>query len=234
MRRTKCISILTILILAAAIITFPAVCDESEKGKTRTLAAPKKKGTVSLEDTLSRRRSVRSYEPTKLTDEQISQLCWAAQGITGPKRGFRTAPSAGALYPIELHIITADGRFRYIPKKHALKKEQVGDKRAALMKVALNQASIGEAPCVFVMTAVYKRTEKKYRDRAKRYVHIEVGHVGQNILLQAVALGLGGVTIGAFHDAKVRKALELPDEEAPLYIIPVGKPKEETRKQENK
>jgi SagB-type dehydrogenase family enzyme len=159
-----------------------------------------------------------------LSREEISQLLWAAQGITDPS-GKRTAPSAGALYPLELYVATGDGFHHYRPAEHVLRVVNESDLRPALHGAALQQSAVLDAPAVFVVTAVYSRTEAKYgAQRSPRYVHLEAGHAAQNILLQAVALGLGAVPIGAFYDDQVQAALDLPDEHAPLYLIPVGHP----------
>lgn len=187
------------------------------------LPPPQLKGDMSLEEALAARRSVRKFQPTPLTAEQIGQLCWAAQGISDKARGLRTAPSAGATYPLELYVVTAEGVRRYLPSAHALDSHLADDVREALCRAALGQRCVAQAPAVFVIAADVSRTARKYGDRARRYVDIEVGHAAQNLLLQAVALDLGAVPVGAFDDAEVAKALKLPAEHAPLYLIPVGK-----------
>jgi SagB-type dehydrogenase family enzyme len=178
-----------------------------------------------LEDTLLRRRSVRAFTDQALTTEQLAQLLWAAQGITDP-RGFRTAPSAGALYPLELYVVSADGFYRYRPEGHQLLQLAQEDLRSAVWQAGLQQDALRDAPAVFLIAAVYQRTADKYGERATRYVDIEAGHAAQNLLLQAVALGLGGVPIGAFHDDALGTALSLPADHAPLYLLPVGYPQE--------
>jgi SagB-type dehydrogenase family enzyme len=190
----------------------------------RPLPPPALKGIKSLEETLAARRSVRRFGAEALSAEQISQLCWAAQGITDKARGYRTCPSAGATYPLELYVVTADGVDHYRPAGHALERHRDGDLRRALQEASLHQTFVGQAPATFVITAVVPQTERKYGERAIRYVHMEAGHCGQNILLQAVALGLGAVPVGAFGDEAVAKVLSLPPEHAPLYLIPVGHP----------
>ena len=189
------------------------------------LPEPRTKGEVSLEETLERRRSKRCFTPGDLTWEQISQLLWAGQGVTGNRYGFRTAPSAGALYPLEFYLLTKDGLYYYLPQRHELEQTLRGDLRPQLCRAALGQESIEEASVSIVIAAIYQRAEWRYRERAARYVHIEVGHAAQNIHLQAVALGLGSVPIGAFDDEQVKKVLSLPKNHQPLYIIPVGYPK---------
>lgn len=188
-----------------------------------TLPPPRTVGPVSLEACLARRRSVRSYADRDLTWEQIGQLLWAAQGLTA-EWGGRTAPSAGALYPLEVYVVTRQGVYHYVPAGHRLVTLAADDRRGALQGVCLGQSAVGAAPAVFVITAVYARTAGKYGDRAARYVHLEAGHAAQNLLLQAVALDLGGVPIGAFDDAGIQRVLGLPADHEPLYVIPVGYP----------
>ena len=174
------------------------------------------------------RRSTRSYTNDPLTLQEVSQLLWAAQGITDP-RGFRTAPSAGALYPLEVYVVAGDvqdltsGVYRYEPNEHQLVRTMDGDKRAELTEAALSQSFVAEGAVVLVFTAVYERTTGKYGDRGVRYVYMEVGHAVQNLCLQAAAMDLGVVTIGAFYDNEVAELLSVPRDEQPLYIIPVGR-----------
>jgi SagB-type dehydrogenase family enzyme len=187
------------------------------------LPAPRLKGEMSLEETLVARRSVRQFTEEELTLEEISQLLWAVQGITAAWGG-RTAPSAGALYPLEVYVATGGGLYHYVSQGHKAIVESKADLRSELWRVGLSQDAIREAPAVFVVTAVYARTEKKYGERAERYVKLEAGHAAQNLLLQAVALGLGGVPIGAFYDDQVQGVLSLPSDHEPLYLIPIGHP----------
>jgi SagB-type dehydrogenase family enzyme len=194
-----------------------------QQGEVR-LPAPRTEGSMSLEETLLRRRSLRSYyrnRPVSLQD--MSQLFWAAQGVT-VHWGGRTAPSAGGLYPLELYAATDRGVFHYLVRRHHAKAIAQEDIRDALWTAGLAQHSLAMAPVIFVMTAIYQRTAGKYGDRAERYVQLEAGHAAQNLLLQAVALGLGAVVIGAFYDDQVTAALRLPQGEVPLYLIPVGHP----------
>lgn len=188
------------------------------------LPAPRLRGPVSLEETLARRRSVRAYTPEPLTPTEIGQLLWAAQGITDPE-GRRTAPSAGARYPLEVYVVLPEAVYHYRPHPHELHLHLPGDRRPALYEAALAQEAVLTAPAVIVITAVYRRTAERYgAQRTPRYVHMEVGHAAQNVLLQAVSLGLGSVPVGAFYDDRVRAALALPAEHEPLYLLPVGHP----------
>ena len=193
-----------------------------ERSEEIMLPYPKLKSSISLEEALKNRRSVRQFSEKDLALEDISQILWAAQGITENSSGFRTAPSAGALYPIELFVVKSDGLFQYIAKGHKLKKLDSGDLRQKLMQASLLQESISNASLDIIITAVYERTTAKYGDRGIRYIYMEAGHVCQNILLQATALQLGAVPIGAFSDTEVQKVLGLSKDYNPLYIIPVG------------
>lgn len=190
--------------------------------KIISLPEPKIMGKMSVEESIFRRRSERSFLPQELTMEQISQLLWAAQGITDKTWGFRAAPSAGALYPLTIYIAKKDGIFRYLPDGHKLLQISEEDKRPSLMRASLGQTAIGEAPLVIIIAGNFRITEVKYGQRAYRYVNMEVGHVAENIHLQAVALGLASVPIGAFWDDVIAKTLELPETQDPYYIIPIG------------
>jgi len=184
------------------------------------LPGPKKRGALSLEEALARRRSERSFVRRTLDREQISQLLWAAQGVTEGR--LRTAPSAGALYPLEVYLVTGEGIYHYLPQSHELEPIAEGDLLPQLSKAALGQECVREAPVSVVIAAVYQRAERRYGERAARYVWIEAGHVAQNVHLQAVAMGLGSVPVGAFDDRQVHRVLSLPESQMPLYIIPVG------------
>jgi SagB-type dehydrogenase family enzyme len=193
------------------------------------LPDPPKAGGISVEDALASRRSVRQYTDEQLTLEMISGLLWAAQGETAGWGG-RTAPSAGALFPMEIRVVAGGvlglkpGVYRYRNDAHALVPVLSGDQREAVAEAALGQACLRQAPAVLVVSAIYRRTMKKYRDRGIRYAHIETGAVCQNIYLQAESLGLGTVLIGAFYDDEISQVLALGKEETPLALMPVGHP----------
>ncbi|MDH4232532.1 MAG: SagB/ThcOx family dehydrogenase [Nitrospirota bacterium] len=200
----------------------------SENGaKIIKLPGPKHDSDTSVEEALLKRRSVRAYAKRALRLEEISQLLWAAQGITD-QGGFRTAPSAGALYPLEVYLVSGNvlglqaGIYRYRPQTHSLERHGTGDRRNQLSDAALGQEAIRNAPAVIVFAGKYKRTTVKYGERGIRYVHLEAGHAAQNVFLEAVSLNLGTVVIGAFHDRKVKKVMEMPESEEPLYILPAG------------
>jgi SagB-type dehydrogenase family enzyme len=192
------------------------------------LPEPRYESDVSIEGTLVKRRSVRDYTREPLTLIEVSQLLWAAQGTTSDGI-YRVAPSAGALYPLKVYMIVGNveglvaGAYRYEQKGHALIMVLQGDMRSRLADAALGQSPVRNGAIDIVLTSVYNRITRKYGDRGIRYALIEIGHVGQNICLQATAMDLGSVCIGAFYDEQVRDLLKLPEEEAPLYIIPVGR-----------
>lgn len=176
----------------------------------------------SLLDVIERRRSVRTFTERPVPEEHVASMLWAAQGVTDPARGLRAAPSAGALYPLELYVASIVGVRRYAPRRHELEHVDSSDIRVSLAAASLGQGFVAEAPVVFIITGIYARTADKYGERAAQYVHLEAGHAAQNLLLVAVSLGLGGVPIGAFVDDAVRQIIGAPEEETPLYVIPVG------------
>jgi SagB-type dehydrogenase family enzyme len=222
--------------LAVALLLTPLLVLGASPGKVAgasgarrvALPAPRLVGALSVEAALARRRSVRAYAPTPSSLAEISQLLWSAQGVTHAK-GFRTAPSAGALYPLELYLVVGSaqgleaGVYRYDPSQHVLHRGLAGDRRPELAAAALEQNWIADAPLVLVFGAVYARSEGKYRGRAVRYAHMEVGHAVQNVYLQAEALGLGTCIVGGFDDDRVRSAVGLPADAAPIGIMPVGR-----------
>jgi SagB-type dehydrogenase family enzyme len=192
--------------------------------KIINLPKPKREGSASLEKTLLTRRSVREFTTKPLTLPQLSQLLWAAQGLTHSE-GLRTTPSAGALYPLEVYVAQAEGLFQYLPHSHQLQRFSEKDSRPAIARAALRQTFLAEAPVTFLICAVFARLAAHYGRDARRYTLLEVGHAAQNILLQATALGLGGVPIGAFYLDRIRDCLPLPADHEPLYLIPVGYPR---------
>ncbi len=204
------------------------------------LPGPAHDSNTSIEEALLSRRSVREFKDEPLSLREVSQLLWAAQGITGPG-GLRTAPSAGALYPLSIYVAAGNvegippGVYRYEPYRHELVRAAGGDKRAELSGAALGQPSIKDGAVDIVIAGIYERATGKYNTPVRdermgasypvgvRYVHMEAGHAAQNICLQAVSLHLGTVTIGAFSDGEVKKVMGMRDDERPLYIMPVGR-----------
>jgi SagB-type dehydrogenase family enzyme len=198
------------------------------QGAPIKLPDPARRGTVSVEEALQARRSVRAYADTPLTLAELGQILWAAQGITADN-GHRTAPSAGALYPLELYVVAGNvtglpaGVYKYRPQSHELVPHLNGDQRATLARAAVRQAWVAQIPAMLAITAVPERTRARYGDRTDRFVAIEVGHVGQNVYLEAVALGLGTVMAGAIVDDSVAAVLKLDPAERPLAVMPLGK-----------
>jgi SagB-type dehydrogenase family enzyme len=206
------------------------------------LPSPTLDGHCSIEKTLASRRSVRDFRDEPISLATLSQLLWAAQGVTRKmgkpdwwtgtewQGGMRTAPSAGALYPLEVYVVAGNvdglppGIYKFRPLTHDLQTVSLGDMRTQMVTRPPGQSWIVKAPCLLAFSAVFSRVEGKYAERAPRYVHIEVGHAGENVCLQAIALGLGTTVMGAFKDDALRKVIGMPDTESPLSFMPVGKP----------
>lgn len=193
-----------------------------------TLPAARTQGPVSLEAALAQRRSLRGFADKPLTAAEAGQLLWAAQGLSGAE-GRRTAPSAGATYPLVLYLVTgrvdglAAGIYRYHPQGHRLAAVAAGDLRAGLAAATRGQNWVGSAPVLVIIAAEPARTAARYGSRAERYVAIEAGAAAQNLLLQAEALGLGGTVVGAFDEAGLRALVPLAEAEQPLAVIAVGR-----------
>lgn len=198
--------------------------------KTIKLPDPMYESTTSLESAMAKRRSVRKYKYHSLCLSDIAQILWAAQGITDPVNRYRSAPSAGALYPLELYILIGEveniekGIYKYNPYNHEIIQTGNHDIRDEIYRAALYQECILNASMVIIISAVYGRTIDKYHERGKRYVDMEVGNVSQNIHLQVLSLNLGTVVVGAFNDERIRRILDMPENEWPLCIMPIGKP----------
>ncbi len=196
--------------------------------ETINLPQPKYDSETSVEEALLKRRSVREYKNEALNIEGLSQLLWAAQGVTDSE-GHRTAPSAGAIYPLELYVVAGNvkdipaGLYKYSPTNHELTVIKTGDLREELHKAALNQDPIKNAPAILVLSAIYNKTTQKYGEVGLTFADMEAGHAAQNIYLQAVSLNLGTVTIGGFDDEIVNAVMGLSEYEVPLYLMPVGK-----------
>ncbi|MEM3608414.1 MAG: SagB/ThcOx family dehydrogenase [Candidatus Bathyarchaeia archaeon] len=206
---------------------------EAASGEMIKLPPHRDVGSMSVEEAIAKRRSIREYSGEPILLEDLSQILWAAQGITDPKWGLRAAPSAGATYPLEVYVVVGEGGvqgleagiYHYAPEEHSLRLVLAGDHRRSLSKAALEQAWVAAAPVDLVLAAVYERTTARYGERGIRYVHMEAGHVCENVYLQATALGLGAVAVGAFSDEEAQSILHLPEGEKPLYIIPIGHPR---------
>jgi len=226
-----------VILIPVLIFTTNFFCQNNREGTTMQktgdeiilLPKPNYTSNTSIEEALNKRRSVRDYKKDPLSLAEVAQILWSAQGITDKSDQLRTAPSAGALYPLEIYLSAANvkdlaaGVYKYNPQNHTLKKILAGDKRIEISNASLRQESIESSSALVIIAAIYERTSVKYGKRTERYVNMEVGHVGQNIYLQAVSLGLGTVMIGAFEDDKLKKALDLPADEFPLAVYPLGK-----------
>ncbi|MCS7151177.1 MAG: SagB/ThcOx family dehydrogenase [Endomicrobia bacterium] len=186
------------------------------------LPVPNYKGKISVEEVISKRRSIRKFRDFQPTDIQISQLLWSAYGVTDDKNMFKTVPSAGATYPLEIYYLDKTGIYHYFPEEHSVKRITEGDFRRELVNCALGQKFIAEAAISIVICAVYERTVMYYGSRGYRYVYMEAGHCAQNICLQAISLGLDSVCIGAFVDKDVKHLLKLPEDTEPIYIVSIG------------
>lgn len=204
----------------------PKITSRTESKIEIKLPNPIFSSRTSIEEALQKRRSIRIYKNTPLNLQEVAQLLWAAQGITSDN-GFRTAPSAGALYPLEIYLVAGliekltPGVYHYIPASHSLEKIKNGDIRIMLTKAAIGQESVKLAAADIVITAIFSRTIQKYGDMGQRFVLMEAGHTAQNIYLQSVSLNLGTVSIGAFDSNDVKNVLGIKED--PLYIMPIGK-----------
>lgn len=222
----KYLSNLTMILLIPAMLT----CAQTDEpgNKTVKLPEPEYKSSVSLEETIKNRRSVRSFSDGAVTLQELSQLLWAAQGLTSD--GFkRAAPSAGATYPLEVYVAAGNvtdlspGLYKYNHEDHSLLSEMDGDIRKDIQAAALGQSALTDGQLVIIITGIYERTTQKYGDRGIRYVHIEVGAVAENIYLQCETLGLATVFMGAFHDDKIRKVIAAGNDEVPFALMPIGR-----------
>ncbi|MHC4265657.1 MAG: nitroreductase family protein [Planctomycetota bacterium] len=202
--------------------------------RTIQLSDPNLTGSLSIERALAKRRSVRQFSPKELTYSQIGQLAWAGQGITDSAGGLRTAPSAGGLYPTTLYIAIKDGLFVYSPESHSLEQILGTDIRGRLAQAALNQNAVAEAACDIIVAGSISRLTPQYQNQSRKYMILEAGHVAQNILLQAVGLGLGSVAIGGFDINRVNDLCQMSRDMEPLYIISIGYPQKEGQTSERK
>jgi SagB-type dehydrogenase family enzyme len=224
MKSLSHISKLISFIVLLGLVTSTAI---AQKSSPKKIMFPKveKQGKLSLEETLWQRKSTRAFSDKALTTKQIGQLLWAAQGVNRPANQHRTAPSAGGTYPLEIYYIVSEGVYHYLPDQHAAVLVRSGNVWKDLPKEGLTTESAYNAPCVFVITAVIERTYSKYKEPAEHYVYLEGGHAAQNLLLQLIPLGLGGVPNGSILTPKANDILGIPKEEQPIYILTVGTPK---------
>ena len=223
----KVFIIAVLIIFTNCIISSMVLADSKEEIK---LPSPKLEGKMSVEEALAKRRSRRVFKDHSLTIETISQLLWSAQGITENRTGFRTAPSAGATYPLDIYLVVGKDKLEYLeagvyhynPLRHSLKSITEGDQRRELARACLTQRFIEDAPVSLIITAEFSRITNRYGKTGIYYAYVEAGHVGQNIYLQTESLGLGTVMVGAFYEREISKVLGLPDQHVPLCVMPVG------------
>ncbi len=223
----KRVVLFLIVLVSLETIAFAGPQAQSANLKVIQLPEPKLTGSMSLEESLAKRRSIRSFTGQKLDYTQIGQLAWAAQGITEPKRGLRTAPSAGAIYPMQIYFVTGEALFVYQPAGHTLELLHTGDLdlRQGFAKAAFGQQYIAQAPCDIIIVGSVQKLAVRYGQKARAFALLEAGHIAQNIHLQAVSMGLGSVPIGAFDANTVQRLCGLATTEfEPFYIIPVGYP----------
>lgn len=215
--------LLTVVFLLTSSQAQPASEPAPSEQARQTVSLPPAKttGTMSLEEVLAKRRTMRNFTGEPISQEVLAQLLWSAQGITEPNRGLRTAPSAGATYPLDLYVFTPDGVFRYLPRDHALEILDQQNKLADLAAAAMNQRVVARASAVLVFVSVPERI-RRYGPRAELFIHLEAGHAAQNVLLQATALNLKNCAVGAFDPAAVAKLLNLPETQAPIYMVGVS------------
>ncbi|AAL80874.1 nitroreductase [Pyrococcus furiosus DSM 3638] len=189
------------------------------------LPQPRLKSDVCLEEAIFKRKSIRRYKNEPLTLGELSQLLWAAAGKNA--WGKKNYPSAGACYPLEVYAVVSNvenlppGLYHYNGEEHTLELIRKGDLREELAEACLGQRCVATAPVNIVIVAHFERTTSRYGERGIRYVYMDTGHMGQNIYLQATALGLGTVAVGAFYDEKVKEVLGV--EGHPVYVFPVGR-----------
>jgi SagB-type dehydrogenase family enzyme len=211
----------------------PSTIRMEQSEVTYILPAPRTAGEMSVEQALSERRSRRNFQDTAISAEQLSQILWAAYGITQPRPdaqrgGLRTTPSAGAIFPLQIYVVIGNvegiepGVYRYISEEHKIVQIVAGDVRNALADAALGQNSVRNAPAIVAYSADFAVMLPRYGERGIMYTYIEVGHSAQNVYLQAEALGLGTVAVGALVDDDVAEVLNLPENETPLYLMPFG------------
>jgi len=223
----------TLLLVCGGFMASNGCAQEPLEGEPSTdlisLPDPQLSGEIPMEEAIHGRRSIRSFRPDALDLRGVSQLLWAAQGITDPE-GLRSAPSAGATYPLEVYLVAGAveeldaGIYRYDPTAHALRPVGPGDRSAEVAHAALDQRWIADAPLILVLAADMSRATGRYGERGRRYVYMEMGHAAQNVYLQAEALNLGTTLVGAFRDGELAEALGIPSNEEPLGILPVGVP----------
>lgn len=213
----------SVCVLFASMMYAAAGAADATTAAETKLARPQTNGGMPLAEALAKRRSIRAFKTAALSPDQISQLCWAAQGITDPEHGLRTAPSALKLYAVRVYVVDESGAFEYLPQTHALRNLGIEDAMRRTRECFRSDA-LRAAPMFMIIAMEPERLRARCGDRAERFSLLEVGHVCQNVLLQATALGLGAVSAGGIDEAEMAKLLRLPKEIQPVYGVPVGIP----------
>lgn len=221
MRRGGWLSVMIVAGVTATSLILSAGNTSPSRHADIQLSGPQISGGMSLAEALATRRSQRSFQDRPLSREQVSQLCWAAQGVTDKERGKRTAPSALALYPMHVFVVDGSGAYEYLPREHGLRGMDLEDALGRL-RAAAGQASVASAPLSMVIAMEPAILEEKCGANAERYSLLEAGHVAQNVLLQATALGLASVPVGGMNEEKITEALKLPAGVRPVYLLPLG------------
>ncbi len=239
LRRALIGGLAAVAVLGGGVLAYTGFLSRPSSGGATTsgasivqIASASKTGSMSVEEAIARRRSVRAYKKQALKLADVSQLLWAAQGITDTVDGLRSAPSAGALYPLELYVVVAAGGveglsagvYHYDPLAGTLEMSKEGDYLQQLQSATLDQPAVGSSATSFVICGVFERTTSKYGQRGAQYVFQESGHAAENMCLQAVALHLGLVVMGAFSEPDVSQVIGSKSDETPLYVVPVGVP----------
>lgn len=224
MCRQALVRILSVTLWMTASVLYLNAMAAAQTQETISLPKIRSSDGMSLQEALWKRRSVRAYSDRPLSMEQIGALCWAAQGITNPEKGLRTAPSAMTLYSIQVFVVNGEGVYAYLPAEHTLRLVQKGAILDRLRPLPPNPPDLGKAPVVLVLGMNLAPLTERVGARAERYAFMETGHVAQNVLLQATALGLGSIPVGGFDEEKVSALLKLPDGVRPVYLLPVGYP----------
>jgi len=214
---------LALAVVASVVLRSAILADTAKSDPLSVISLPPAQtaGGMSLTEALAQRRSQRAFSSKPLSREQIGQLCWAAQGITRKEGGLRTAPSAMALYPIHVFVVSDEGACEYVPQEHALRPLTLDGALSKLRKAA-GQAVVDAAPVSIVLAMEPDRLKAKCGDKSERYSLLEVGHIAQNVLLQATAMGLVSLPAGGIDEGKVGAALDLPKGLRPVYVLPLG------------
>ena len=220
----KRLAILAIVLACFATLGLGQRRTRTSPQKIIQLTDPNLTGNLAFEAALAKRRSVRQFSSQALTRSQIGQLAWAGQGVTDRQRGLRTAPSAGAIYPIELFFATADGVYAYRPTEHSLLEISQQDIRGNLARTTAAPEPVTTAGCAIIVAGSSRKLASQFGKNSRTFLALEAGHVAQNIQLQAVCLGLGSVAIPGLDTAAVRKVCRMSRDSEPLYVICVGYP----------